>query len=82
MSDTSELLSDTPEWADIQPLPIPDAARAAVDIQYSDDYIDTFGLLYACVEAGEKSERALKLTEKCITMSASHYTAWQFRFQV
>lgn len=81
MSDV-ELLSEAAEWSDVRPLPIPDAARGAVDIQYSAEYEDTFGLLYACMEAGELSERALRLTEKCITLSASHYTAWQYRFQV
>lgn len=81
MSDV-ELLSAEPEWSDLQPLPIPDAARAAVNIKYSEEYEDTYGLLYACMEAGEQSERALKLTEKCITLSPSHYTAWQYRFKV
>ena len=81
MSD-SDLLSEAPEWSDVQPLPIPDDARAAVDVDYSAEYEDTLGLLYACMKAGEKSERALKLTEKCITLSPSHYTVWQYRFQV
>eukprot|EP00892_Ulva_mutabilis_P011120 jgi/Ulvmu1/8380/UM042_0087.1 len=80
MSDV-ELLSETPEWSDVQPLPVPEDARAAVNIRYSEEYEDTFGLLYACIQAGERSERALRLTEKCITLSPSHYTVWQHRFQ-
>jgi hypothetical protein len=76
------LLSQTEEWADVEPLPLPTDARAAVNIQYSAEYEDTFGLLYACMQKGEKSLRVLKLTEACIDLSNSHYTAWDYRFQV
>jgi hypothetical protein len=80
---TSEevLLSATPEWQDVTPLPLPEEARAAVDIAFSDEHLDVFGLLYACLQAGERSGRVLKLTETCIGLCSSHYTAWDYRFQ-
>jgi hypothetical protein len=77
-----ELLSDTPEWADVEPLALPEGTHSAVDIQYTADYKDTFGLLHACMQTGEMSERVLKLTEKCVILCPSHYTAWYYRFQV
>jgi hypothetical protein len=76
------LLSQTPLWADVVPMPVPADARAAVNIHYSAEYEDTFGLLYSCIQKGEKSSRVLKLTEECIDLCNSHYTAWDYRFQV
>jgi protein farnesyltransferase/geranylgeranyltransferase type-1 subunit alpha len=82
MGEVGELLSAADEWADVAPAEYPIDGRAVMDIQYSEEYEDAFGLLYACVAAGETSERVLKLTEKCITLSPSHYTAWHWRFRV
>lgn len=76
------LLSSTPAWADVTPVPLPDEARVAINIRYTEHYEDTFGLLYACMANGERSARVLKLTEKCIALCSSHYTAWDYRFQV
>lgn len=78
----SGLWSEKPEWRDVAPVPLPEEARAAVNINFSDEYLDCYGLLYACMKAGEKTPRVLKLTEKCIELCSSHYTAWDFRFQV
>ena len=83
MGDSSEtLLSQTPKWSDVEPVSLPAEARASIDIQFSAEYLDTYGLLYACMARGEKSQRALQLTERCIGLCNSHYTAWDFRFQV
>lgn len=76
------MLSSTEGWADVSPRKLPPAVRSAVDIQFSDGYLDTFGLLYACIERGEMSQRVLELTEKCIELCSSHYTAWDYRFKV
>ena len=81
-SGASPLLSHTPEWADVTPVPLPADAAAVVRIDYSEQFLDTFGLLYACIEAGETSQRALKLTERCIELCNTHYTAWAHRFKV
>lgn len=80
--ETGELLSETPEWADVEPWKCPEDSHAVVDIQYTEEYADTMGLLYAVIESGEKSKRVLKLTEKCIMLCPSHYTAWDWRYQV
>lgn len=81
-SDGGTLLSETPEWADVEPIQLPAAARAAVDIQFSAEYLDAYGLLYRSMETGETSERVLRLTERCIDLCNSHYTAWDYRFRV
>ena len=75
-------LSLSPEWEDLVPLELPTDSHAAVDICYTDQYKDTFGLLYAVIKKGEKTARALELTERCIYLCAAHYTAWDYRFQV
>ena len=80
--ETGELLSETPEWADVEPWVCPEDGHAVVDIQYTEEYVDTMGLLYAVIKSGEKSKRVLKLTEKCIMLCPSHYTAWDWRYQV
>lgn len=61
---------------------LPQDAQAAVSIQYTTEYADTFGLLYAAMAAGEKSPRVLRLTRQCIDLGNAHYTAWDYRFQV
>lgn len=76
------LLSSQPEWADVQPAAVPDASHAAVDIEVNAEYRDTFGLLYACIQSGELSERVLALTERCIALCSAHYSAWDVRYQV
>ena len=75
------LLSCTATWADVTPVRLPDEARSAINIRYTEHYEDAFGLLYACMAAAEKTARVLKLTEKCIALCSSHYTAWDYRFQ-
>jgi hypothetical protein len=75
------LLSQTPEWQDVTPVSLSDESRAAVDINFSAKYLDTFGLLFSCIEAQEKTARVLLLTERCIGLCSSHYTAWDYRFQ-
>ena len=76
------LPSERSEWRDMQPVRLSDGAQAAVNICHSEAYLDTFGLLYACMQAGELSKRVLRLTEQCIGLCSSHYTAWDYRFQV
>lgn len=80
--ETGELLVGTPEWADVEPWVCPEDGHAAVDIQYTPEYEDAFSLLYAVIKNGEKSKRVLKLTEKCILLCPSHYTAWHWRYLV
>jgi protein farnesyltransferase/geranylgeranyltransferase type-1 subunit alpha len=80
--ETGELLSETPEWADVEPEEYPAEGRAAVDIQYTPEYEDAMGLLYAVIKKGELSKRVLKLTEKCIMLCPAHYTAWHWRYKV
>lgn len=82
MTEAGELLSATPGWADVEPCEIPPEGHAAVDIQHTREYIDTFGLLYAVINRNELTERVLGLTERCIMLCPSHYTAWSWRYKV
>ncbi|WWD19103.1 hypothetical protein CI109_103561 [Kwoniella shandongensis] len=46
---------------------------------YSAEYRDAMDYFRAIAASGEKSERALELTETVIRMNPAHYTVWQYR---
>lgn len=67
------------EWADVSPIAQDDGAAPPAAINYSPAYADTMAYFRAVWSAGERSPRALALTEEVIGLNAAHYTAWQFR---
>lgn len=70
---------DDPEWDDVVPIPLTDAEQAAVHIATSDTFNDAFMYLRAVVVSNEMSERAFKLTFRCIDLNPANYTVWQYR---
>lgn len=68
-----------PEWEDVQPIPLTDDEQAAVKIATGDAFNDAFMYLRAVVQANEMSERAFKLTARCIELNSANYTVWQYR---
>lgn len=69
--------SESPEWADIIPIPQDDGGlNPLAAIAYPDEYSEATGYLRALMARNEKSERALCLTVDIIGMNPAHYTVW------
>ena len=69
--------SESPEWADIEPLPQNDGpGQPLAAIAYPEDYSEAMSYLRAIIAKQETSERVLALTEDIIGMNAAHYTVW------
>ncbi|CAI5511458.1 unnamed protein product [Closterium sp. Naga37s-1] len=77
-----ELLRDSDEWADVEPLPQDDGPDPVVPIAYSREFDDAMGFMRAVLASGERSARVLRLTERVISVNAASYTAWQLRRDV
>ena len=73
------LLSEQPEWSDVQPIPQCEGVEPVVQILYDKEYSDAMGLLRAVMRRGELSQRTLHLTSVIIFMNSAHFTVWEFR---
>lgn len=69
--------ADDPTWADVTPLAQDDGGpNALAQIAYTEEYKEAMSYLRAVMAANEYSERALQLTDHCITLNSAHYTVW------
>ncbi|XP_031634077.1 protein farnesyltransferase/geranylgeranyltransferase type-1 subunit alpha [Contarinia nasturtii] len=68
-----------PEWKDVTPLEQDDGENPVVVIAYSDRFKDVYNYFRAIIASGEKSLRALYLTDDALKLNASNYTVWQYR---
>ncbi|KAJ3045772.1 hypothetical protein HDV00_007898 [Rhizophlyctis rosea] len=83
MSDTEFVpYNKREDWADVVPIPQDDGPNPLVPITYAPDYRIASDYFRAIAQAGEKSERALELTEYIINENPAHYTIWQYRQEV
>ncbi|ORY92535.1 hypothetical protein BCR35DRAFT_285887 [Leucosporidium creatinivorum] len=71
--------SQRPGWEDLQPIPQADAPNALVPIAYTEHYRDAMDTFRALVAKGEKSPRAIEVTEQLIRMNPGHYSIWAYR---
>ncbi|OKL64691.1 hypothetical protein UA08_00154 [Talaromyces atroroseus] len=84
--------TDSPEWSDIQPIPLDDGSREEENyggssnplavIAYKPEYLEATSYLRAVMAANEMSERVLRLTEDVISMNPAHYTVWLYRAKI
>lgn len=69
-------------YEDVVPLTLNETQPQLCQILYTDEYKKTMGTLLALLQQEEYSERALALTEEGINLLASHYTIWNYRYQI
>ncbi|KAG9313486.1 hypothetical protein JVU11DRAFT_5811 [Chiua virens] len=81
MEEDQELFANKPEWADVVPLEQYESATPIAPIFYTPEYKDATNYFRGIVKIGEKSPRALDLTENIIRQNPAHYSAWQYRYK-
>lgn len=69
-------------YDDITPVKLNEEEPQLCQILYDEEYKETMGLLLALLQKEEYSERALDMTEKGIELLASHYTIWNYRYNI
>lgn len=78
----------SPEWADIDPIPLDDGSGNGdgiiplATIAYPPSYTEATSYLRAVMAVNEMSDRALKLTEDIIRINPAHYTVWLYRAKI
>lgn len=70
------------DFNDITPVTLNEEEPQLCQILYDDEYKETMGLMLALMQKDEHSERALWVTEKGIELLASHYTIWNYRYNI
>ncbi|CAB9500862.1 geranylgeranyltransferase type-1 subunit alpha [Seminavis robusta] len=68
-------------FSDLTPIKQDDGPNPVCAIDYSPQFIQAYDYMRAILSAGEKSERALRLTGLCLKLNPANYTIWHFRRQ-
>ena len=72
---------DSGAWQDLPPVEVEKEDVAAVAIVFTEEFREIMGYFRAVLARGEKSPRALWLTEQVIEHNPANYTAWYYRRQ-
>eukprot|EP00877_Chromochloris_zofingiensis_P003437 jgi/Chrzof1/13094/Cz07g19170.t1 len=67
-------------WSDVTPVVVDDGGKVAA-VQYDAEHKEALAYFRAILALGEKSERALRLTQHMIKLNSADYTAWQYRWE-
>lgn len=67
------------EWEDLTPVVQDDGPQPVVPITYPAEFEGTMNYFRAIMKKGEKTQRALQITEKAIKLNAANYTVWYYR---
>lgn len=70
------------QFEDITPFKLKGNEPQLCEILYDEEYQTVMGILLALMAQKEYSERALALTQKGIELLASHYTIWNYRYNL
>ena len=76
---SSDGSTESVDWSDMVPIDQDDGPNPIVSIAYSADFKRLMGIFRAVIFKGEKSPRALDLTEELLDLNAANYTVWQYR---
>ena len=70
------------DWVDLTPIPQHEPGFTPLcPIMYTSEYRDAMDYFRAIVQAGERSQRGLELTEHLINLNPAHYSVWQYRWE-
>lgn len=75
-------ISRRPEWQDVTPVRDPPLPASVVAIDADPAHQDLLAFFWAGVDADERSQRMLDLTEEIILeFNSAHYTVWEWRWR-
>ena len=75
-------ITQRPEWLGTNPLRPPPASNEVVAIQTDPDHADLLAYFWAAMNAGERSERVINLTEEIILgFNSAHFSVWAWRWE-
>jgi protein farnesyltransferase/geranylgeranyltransferase type-1 subunit alpha len=82
MGKNPKKLSEDPDYADLQPVPVPQHIPNFFSVSYSDYYKELVGYFYALFDKKELSERALRLCNRFIDLYPTNNSPWTYKMEI